>query len=184
MSDQIQSVRAIGLNHSDPRVRKFMQEYIQKQMPSPPPPLPKIDPPPASSCARPQSDLKGGTIGPLPEQPAPQQEIGQPRACGATDGLFGGQAEPPRDLREIEPPPKSAMPQRDGKWRGGSFDPENDPELQVDEHIAPLPTSAGLFERENAVPRVGPIAGAIKNASSDVCTAPTTSSKQIREPGE
>ena len=51
MSERIHQIRAYGLTHPDPRVRKFMQSIIEREeRRENPPPLPQIVPP-AASCA-------------------------------------------------------------------------------------------------------------------------------------
>lgn len=134
MSDMIQTVRAYALHHPDPRVRKFMQERIQKELG--PPPLPEIEPPVHLSpqeMGRKMIEAAQMAQSPIPVQPAPEQEIGQPRACGATVDQATGHVEPLRDLREIKPMPKSDLPapnQRNGKWVGRPFDLENEMQPQ------------------------------------------------------
>ena len=46
MTDRIHQMRAYGLTHPDPRVRRFMQAHIEReQRRQNPPPLPEITPP-------------------------------------------------------------------------------------------------------------------------------------------
>lgn len=161
MSDQIQTVRAYALTHPDPRVRKFMQDRIQRELG--PPPLPEIEPPkggdnsyppPALPCARPQSDpdsqaaddageridlyMPLETDPSVPqdvpvEQPAPQEEIGQPVPSGASQGLFDAGRQPAADdlvgrLKKTSLKLTGAGPTR--------FDSATDPELRTDGHLS------------------------------------------------
>jgi len=144
MAEKRRTAEALILNGPDGPERQFLLKIIERRT-GIKLPLPEIDPPArvgtdcppplGSHCARLQSDpsVPQDASDASDGQPAPQGEIGQPRACGESEGLFGEQRQPAGDamvdrLKQTPPKPTGAGPTR--------LDPATDPEFRTDDLLA------------------------------------------------